>query len=249
LSWNSFIRPAGAAIALAIAGTATIAAADPLVVKSSGPSARAYPPGKAIPGSARIALKAGDTVVILDGRGTRTLRGPGTFSPTIASTQLADSRDLPARASGTRARIGAVRGVAEIGESTRNPNIWFVDVGQSGRICITDAKGLTLWRGGERAPATLTVTREGDGKAQEVRWARNQSVAPWPESLPVANGARYTIAGEGGAPTTVTFALLGPNPAGLENTAALLIRSDCKAQLNLLIDTVSAPGAGGAAAQ
>ena len=58
----------------------TSAAAAVLVVRSSGPSAAAYPPGKALPDTHMLKLKASDTVVLLDSRGTRTLRGPGSFS-------------------------------------------------------------------------------------------------------------------------------------------------------------------------
>ncbi|HXG80861.1 MAG TPA: hypothetical protein VNJ05_03585, partial [Sphingomicrobium sp.] len=58
----------------------TSAAAAVLVVRSSGPSAAAYPPGKALPDSHVLKLKASDTVVLLDSRGTRTINGPGNFS-------------------------------------------------------------------------------------------------------------------------------------------------------------------------
>ena len=244
MSWNSFIKPAAISVAAMLACVAAAAGANPLVVKSSGPSAAGYPPGKAIPNSAKISLRAGDTVVLLDGRGTRTLRGPGLFSPTIASTQLADTRELPARANGTRARIGAVRGMAGIAESTRNPNIWFVDVAHSAHVCITDPNGVTMWRGGARAAATMELRNAASGKAENVTWARNQSLASWPASMPVTDGARYTLSrGPGEEPTALTFTVLGPNPAGLEDTAALLIKNGCTAQLDLLIETVSVPGA------
>ncbi len=58
----------------------TSAAAAVLVVRSSGPSAAAYPPGKALPDTHMLKLKASDMIVLLDSRGTRTLRGPGNFS-------------------------------------------------------------------------------------------------------------------------------------------------------------------------
>jgi hypothetical protein len=50
-----------------------------------------------------------------------------------------------------------------------------------------------------------------------------------------------------GAPqTTVRFALLGASAAGLEDTAAALIRNGCEAQLNLLVDVMSLPETGAA---
>jgi hypothetical protein len=234
------MKPAGFAIALAFG--AGIAAAGPLVVKSSGPSASGFRPGTALANDARITLKAGDTVVILDGRGTRTLRGPGTFSPQAPSTQLAETRRAPVQASGTRARIGAVRGLAGIGESTRNPNIWFVDVGRSAKICVTDTNSLTLWRGGTRGPAVMTIT--GGGKSGKVEWINNQSVRDWPASLPVADGSEYVITGNGRQPATkLRFVVIASQSSGLEDTASLLIRHGCQAQLDLLVETVSVPGA------
>ena len=64
------------ACALAIVPGAVLAKA--VVVRSVGPSAKAYPPGKALPDSAKIALQPGDSVTIVGGNSARTLRGPGT---------------------------------------------------------------------------------------------------------------------------------------------------------------------------
>lgn len=238
MSWNSVLKPVGFAIALAFG--AGVAIANPLVVKSSGPSAARFKPGTALADNSRITLKAGDTVVILDGRGTRTLRGPGTFSPEAPSTALAETRRAPVQASGTRARIGAVRGIAGIGDSTRNPNIWFIDVDKSAKICVTDPKSLTLWRGGDRAPATMTIA--SNGKSDRINWVQNQSVKDWPQSLPIIDGAIYTISQKGRPATTLRFLVIESRSTGLEDTASLLIRNGCQAQLDLLVETISVPG-------
>lgn len=229
-------------------GFAGAAAAETLVVRSSGPSARSYPPGKAIPETQKIILKANDQVVILDGRGTRTLKGPGTFSPTIASSVAKDSRAtfaaLVTQRSERRARIGAVRGatVANPG-ATRSPNIWFVDMERTSNTCVTDPASVTMWRVEPAEPATMTVTRLSDGKSETVNWLRGQSTRAWPETLPVSNGAQYRLTWPGQTqPTVLKFAVLGPNPqGGLENMAAALIKNGCEAQLDLLIETVAIP--------
>src|SRR5881409_3832215 len=96
----------GAAAALAL--TSTIAAANVVIVKSLGPSAKAYPRAK-------------------------TLRGPGNF----------DTKQVTlASAASTRGRFGALRA----SEVARNPGIWEVDATQSGKVCVSDAKSLLLWR-------------------------------------------------------------------------------------------------------
>jgi hypothetical protein len=242
--------------ALLIIGIAGAGSAETLVVRSSGPSARSYPPGKGIPETQKIVLKENDQVVILDGRGTRTLKGPGTFSPTVASTQATDSRTtfaaLVSQRSERRARIGAVRGatLANPG-ATRSPNLWFVDMERSTNVCVIDPNAVTLWRVDTAAPAKVTVTSVADGKSETVDWLQGQSTRAWPASLPVSSGAQYKLSWPSAPqPTTLKFAVLGPNPqGGLENMAAALIKHGCDAQLDLLIETVAIPekaaGSGG----
>ena len=123
---------------LALAGSSA-SAASVLVVRAAGPSAKAYPAGKVLPDSARIALKSGDSIFLLNANSTRTLRGPGTF--TVASATSA------AAIAGRRSRFGATR----TGELPRNPSPWNVDVTQSGRICVADAAKAAAGEGGGEA--------------------------------------------------------------------------------------------------
>src|ERR1044072_4364883 len=83
LSWDRNKLGRTALAALLAAGAAS-AAANVLVVRSAGPSARPYPAGRSLADNARITLQAGDSLVILGPTGTRTFRGPGTFSPSAA---------------------------------------------------------------------------------------------------------------------------------------------------------------------
>lgn len=250
MSWTRNSKTWAGIAALMTVALAGAAAAETLVVRSSGPSARSYPPGKAIPEAQKIVLKANDLVVILDGRGTRTLKGPGTFSPTVASSEATDSRTtfaaLVSQRSERRARIGAVRGatLANPG-ATRSPNLWFVDMERSSSMCVTDPASLTMWRAESAEPATVAVTRLSDGKAENVEWLRGQSTRAWPESLPVSDGAEYRLTWPGQMqPTKLKFVVLGTNPqGGLENMAAALIKNGCEAQLDLLIETVAIPEA------
>ena len=245
MSWSSSVRPSAALIALAVAGIAAGASAETLVVRSSGPSMSAYPPGKAIPDSMRIVLRPNDQVVILDGRGTRTLKGPGTFSPVVSTDRPADLRATFADVSGRRARPGAVRGMVPAGATpAKSPNIWFVDIGRSSTTCVTDPARLTLWRPDTSTAATVTISGASGG-AGSVSWAPGESTQAWPASLPVTQGAEYRLSWPGATePTVLKFALLGPNPTtGLEGMASALIKNGCEAQLDLLIETVAIPDA------
>lgn len=216
--------------------TASAAAADILVVRSLGPSAKSYPPGKRLPESARLTLKANDQLVVLDGRGTRTIRGPGTFTAGASQGRIAGNIPVTQR----RARIGAVRSVG--GGELRPPSIWHVDVAKSSNVCVSGGGKVTLWRADAAGPVTLNVTRATGGAGRRIEWEAGASTLAWPADLAIADGAQYRLSWSGGAaPTTITFRTLPQKPAGLEDMASSLISSGCLAQLDLLIETVRVP--------
>jgi hypothetical protein len=211
--------------------------ADILVVRSVGPSAKNYPLGKRLPDNARIVLQASDQLTLLDGRGTRELRGPGAF--TAASASSAPAQLAAASANGRRARIGAVRGI-ETGP-LRPPTIWHVDISKSTNVCVSPPNKVALWRADAAQAATLTVA--GAAGTRQIAWPEGEATLDWPDGLPLTDGAQYTLSGAGAAaPATIRFRTLPQRPAGLEATASLLIANQCNAQLDLLIDTVRMPG-------
>jgi hypothetical protein len=230
LSWgpnSRFLRRAF--LAAAFLSTAGTAAANVLVVRSSGPSAASYPAGRSLPDNARIALRAGDMVVILASGGTRTFRGPGTFSP---STRVA-SGTTTTTSNGRIARIGAVR---DAGLIPHGPTIWHVDVTQSGTFCLASASNVMLWRPDATAPVRYTIS--GPGGSRTLNWAANAPTAGWPGGAPVADGATYTISQPGVAvPVTVTFKVLTSEPQNVEGVASALIANGCQAQLDVLVES------------
>ena len=213
----------------------TSAAAAVLVVRSSGPSAAAYPPGKALPDNHVLKLKASDMVVLLDSRGTRTVNGPGSFS-VAASAGNVSGAVRTAGTSARRVRLGAVRGT----QGTRS--VWQADLGRSGNVCIANPGELTLYRPDAAAPADVVLT-DSDGKSAKVHFEANQWDAAWPAELQVKTGKRIAVSGLA-QPTTLTLRQLSPIPAGLEGMAQSLIRADCQAQLDVLVDTFSARSEG-----
>lgn len=221
--------------ALLLASTA--AAADILVVRSVGPSARSYPPGRHLPDNARLTLQAADQLILLDGRGTRMLRGPGTFAAGAAPAQVASVQPVQTQ---RRARIGAVRGVE--GGTLRPPSLWHVDIARSTDVCVADPATLTLWRADTTAGLPLTITRLSDGASRRIAFEPGASTAAWPVDLPPADGARFRLDG-GAGPTALVLHALSTRPAGLEDMASALIAKGCAAQLDMLIETVRLPDA------
>jgi hypothetical protein len=215
---------AGAAIAALMGSSAALASV--VVVKSLGPSAKAYPPGKTLPESAKITLQGGDVVTVLGPAAAQTLRGPGNFAAGQMSLASAESK---------RGRFGALRA----SEVAKNPSIWDVDVTQSGKMCVTNANKLKLWRPEADAGVKINV-RSSDGKSQEVDWAAGAASAVWPASLPVASGAEYQIEWpETGDKSSVTFVTLPSEPADLVGAAQVLIENGCQHQLDLLVQSAS----------
>jgi hypothetical protein len=236
---SNFTKMLGLSAGLLICSAAL---AETIVVKSTGPSARAYPPGKAIADNSKLALKAGDSVTILDGRGTRILKGPGLFA-TTASTATGSSFSALLRDTGTRqVRTGAVRGFGSQA-SIRPPNVWLIDSTKSGTACVAGTEAPSLWMPSRDAATTLLITRVADNRAVSLAFRPLQSVKSWPMAeLPMRNGDAFRISGAGlVAPVALRIATLGPNPKGLESTASALITAGCSAQLDLLIETVSVP--------
>ena len=234
LSWvQSKLSLGRLALAALIAAGATSAAANVLVVRASGPSAATYPPGRSLPDNARIALRSGDTLVVLDSRGTRTFRGPGTFSPSQAA--VAGTRTTTA-ANGRRVRVGAVRSAGIVPASPTT--IWHLDASQSGNMCIADPSNVMLWRSDTSRATTVTVTGP-DGTSRQVAWPAGESTVAWPSDLAISEGAEFSLAQPGVAvPSRVTFHTLeSPPPADMSAVAAALIERECREQLDLLVDS------------
>jgi hypothetical protein len=232
LSWVRNRAPLRRALLVAaVALLATPAAAAVLVVRSSGPSAASYPAGRSLPDNARIALRAGDTVVVLAGGGTRTFRGPGTFSPNAAAQT---GRQTVASSDGRRARIGAVRTAGMIPQS---PTIWHVDVTQSGTFCLANTANVMLWRPDASATQTLTLSHSA-GPNRTLRWPAGQPTLAWPAGEHIISGGTYSLRMPGVAvPTRITFRTLASPPADLQSVAAALIANGCQEQLDLLVES------------
>ena len=235
---NRWILAGGAAV---LAMTAVAAQAAVLVVRSSGPSAKAFPAGRALPENQTITLRGNDVVILLDSRGTRTLRGPGSYSTSASNGGSTSAMSaLGGQSNARRSRVGAVRGGPTGATSGRN--VWQADIGRSGNVCIANPADVGLYRSESSTARRVTLTEVGSNRAATIEFAAGQKNAPWPTALPVSAGNKYQIKGAG-TPVTLNAVPIAPVPAGLEGLAQNLIRNDCQAQLDVLIDTFAGPSA------
>jgi hypothetical protein len=231
------MKKLGIAIAAASAAFLAVpAAANVLVVRSSGPSAKAHPPGQSLPDAAQVTLRPGDVLVLLGGQATRTLRGPGTFAVgNVGGAKLALA------GAGRRGRFSAMR----TGEVPAVPSVWHLDVSQSGTVCYADTARLQLWRPDAAEKVSLTLA-PADGSAQTVEWPAGQDALAWPERVSVAADARYEVRWTGGAEASrLTFKALGSAPQDEQALAQALIAKGCQNQLDTLLETVPDEGAAG----
>ncbi len=227
-----------AALTALLVSAAAPVAADVLVVRATGPSAKSYPAGRSLPDNARIALRPGDTLVVLGSGGTRTFRGPGTFSP---SGPVQAGQRLVSANGNRRARIGAVRNAGVV---PRSPTLWHVDVSQSATVCVTDPNHVMLWRPTSADTVTLTIAQT-DGEAKTVEWPAGQATLAWPGAVAAGTEYRLQMAGEA-APTRLTFKPLETLPTDLPSVAEALIGNGCQEQLDLLVETAPAETASAA---
>lgn len=218
-----------------------------VVVSSSGPSASSYPVGKKLGDDERIVLARGDTLTVLDNGGTRVLRGAGTYT---LGQQAGRARSdtfavLTRQGAARRVRTGAVR-VGDGASPDGSPNLWYVNVRNSGTHCLAGPDGVRLWRSASEGEAAYTVRPAGAESSTTVNFGDGETLLAWGNTTyPITDQSSFEIAGPGGAKVSVTFMLLGEMPGDAEGLAERLIAKGCANQLELLSTAMLVEEAGG----
>ena len=235
------LTAAAAILAVAVTGTA---AAQSMVVRSTGPSAGKYPTGTRLKSTDKLTLAAGDKIVLMQAGKTRTLSGPGTFGATgqIQANQSMGATVTRMLSTGPtmRSRGGFSRGAEEAPPvDLRAPNLWLLDFREGGTFCVADPTRLTLWRPNMDSDQLLKI-EQGD-KEETVAIVAGANFRKWPtEALPVQYGVDYRLSGAGLAkPVTVRFTQMGTLPDSAENSVDGLMAKGCTSQLNRLVDAMS----------
>lgn len=204
-----------------VAFAAPAMAAKQIVVRSSGPSAKSYPIGKALDEGAQLSLRAGDTLTVLGPAKARVLKGPGSFKLAAVADTSPYSR---------RSRFSARRGPP----LPRGP--WAIDVAQSGAVCVAAKQPLSLWRSSGDAESTVTITGKA-GKPLTLSWAAGEQELRWPEQMPLDDGLAYRVklAGQTAA-SEWTIRSLGAMQMDRSATAEGFLGRGCGAQLDALVE-------------
>ncbi|MGV3510522.1 MAG: hypothetical protein ACO1OX_00825 [Novosphingobium sp.] len=246
---RAFLASVSAIAGLAVSGQAM---AQSVVVRSTGPSAQAYPQGRKLPAGASVTLKAGDHVTVLDKAGTRVLNGPGTFAlngqvnrDAAGGTQLAT---MMARSGASRTRTGAVRGAAggpAMVAPTGPENIWYIDVSKGGTYCVADPATVVLWRPEKTEEGTGKLLSQ-DGSTADVTWRAGSALKVWPAaSVPLVDGQTYTFSNAVGMPVKIRTVLLAQVPSDELEVAGMIAEKGCTAQLDMLANLAQSSSVGG----
>lgn len=253
---NRRLTLAAAALTMAI-GLSSVAAAQSMVVRSTGPSAAKYPTGKKFKPGERVTLVVGDRLVLLEKGTTRTLAKPGTFSATgpvqISQNMGSTVTRMIARGNAGRSRGGMIRGAPETAPlsaaESRAPNIWLLDYRHGGTFCVADPATLLLWRPDMASDTLLKISASGDPAASSatVALVSGANFRKWPtDILPVQYDVDYHMSGAGlSAPVTIRFKPVAALPETADDAAATLLGNGCTAQLNQLVDAMSEVEASG----
>ena len=228
-------RLAAAALAAAACVLAPAMASAGVVVSASGPSARSFPVGKKIGDSERIVLRAGDTLTVLDGNGTRVLRGAGTYSldQQAGPSQRASFATLTQRRTASRVTTGATRtddlprGRRACGTSTSAVPAQSASSAPSACGCGARARRRgDLFTGASAAARAIRATF-GDGDSLPLAGTQRRCRSPTARALPLSGPS-----GAGGG--TLTSPCSAPRPKTPEALAQQLIEKGCTQQLELL---------------
>ena len=233
------LTAAAALVAIAVTGAA---AAQSMVVRSTGPSASKYPAGTKLKNSDRVTLVAGDKVVLIQGGKTKTLTGAGTFTAgatVVASQSMGTTvtRMMAKRPMATRG--GASRGPEEMSAENRAPNLWLLDYRAGGTFCVADPATLMLWRPDMTSDTALTIA-SGD-KSETVAIVSGAQFRKWPtDTLPVQYDVDYRLSGGGlAAPVTGRFAARAAMPETPDAAGEMLLGKGCTPQLDRLVDAMA----------
>ena len=241
-------RPIWTALALGLCLAAAGAAGEQLVVVEAAGSD--LEPGTVVDAAEPIRLAGGASVQLMSASGEIiALSGPFEGPPTdgkaggaAADTGLVAAVSGLLRPDETSAVPGAFRSGAAGGEPP--PEIWLIDPETGGPHCLPAAAPAALWRAEGAEEAVLEILGD-DGDAM-LFWEADETVADWPEGLPLVDGALYELNWEESLESAeITLRLL---PAGTPPDAsglAALIDHGCRRQAVALLGQLASAAAEG----
>jgi hypothetical protein len=235
--------------------SASLAAAQVVVLNARGPSAAAYPQGAVLAPDRTIYLRSGDQLEVLDAAGSHLLTGPTTLKAGAVDTGAkAALKDIFRRANASRPGIAAVRGFTLQSETPANAGagstapLWRLDVpawqeaepSDTHNFCVPSGRAPVLTRGAAGATGNLVIYHDGARNGRTLAWPAGAHDLAWPEGMSFTDGETYALNLNAAGATVVRWRIIPSNAGSLVDLARTLLDNGCYDQL----DTLKAQTAG-----
>jgi hypothetical protein len=210
------------------------AAGQFVVVESTTPG---WLPGRVIEPGTPIALPAGAHVSLIgeDGRVTK-LAGPYAGLPGAAAGDATDPTLVTALARLFTTGEPATSLLTGEDGLANPPDVWAIDIGRSGHVCVLAGTWPTLWRADAGLAQSLRVTQPATGEEAEVAFAAGVATAAWPAAVPAVDGATYALH-QGGTGGTASIVLRLVPAGGRFHAASVawMMQAGCPRQARALL--------------
>ncbi len=240
---------AALAALLAIAGPAGIVRAEVIVLESE---VSGLAPGAVLADNTRLEVPDGKTVrVILPSGRTQTIEGPysgpaGDFAKGESKKTSLWSTLIDFLTSGGRSEsaFGGVRSVVP-GEAPPAPMpfSWHVvPVDAEGPICLEQGSNLYLGRPDATHAEKAVMIDKASGAKADLHWSAGVATLHWPASLPVRQGAAFTIEAMDRPSRELILQLVAPPLPDETHLLPVLAERGCKRQIEAWLRDKLGPG-------
>jgi hypothetical protein len=188
-----------------------------------------YLPGATLGPGERIDVPTGSRIVLLSASG-EVLRIDGPDSRQLAAVAsvrpqwLERLRQLAAMISVEQPRQTTVSGARSTVQEAIRP-IWAIDPRSSGVKCVSRAGMPMIWLPRIGGVRSLKIEHLPSGTAALVQMAEDVTLAPWPNSIPLADGSDYRVTIGRTATRSITVAIVDATSSVGEATLVAAGRS------------------------
>lgn len=215
--WPVRLLCGAVALAAVSVHAASARAAEAVVVASTAPG---YATGQVVPDGATVKLPEGAGAMFLFASG-RTVRVKGPYEGQLdkmPETARSNIGNLFAGDRFQQADLGATRAFGKPADKTTPTHA--IDPGAAGTYCVQSGEQPVLRRPDDPALTRIVLKDTARGTTATVAWAEG-AWAPWPQNLPLEDGAEIAVAGADGV---TRHALRIRRLEAAPNTAAAAVR-------------------------
>lgn len=209
------------------------AEAQSVVLEARGPSAALFPKGKVLAPNARIDLKLGDVLRVIDAGGVHTLSGPGGSAPTAHDSRLSD---IFRREKTRVSQLAVARGVPADPRPKSVANLWEVDVSSNTAVtaCVASEIRPALWRWTADQAQDVEITEKGGRVQRRLSWPAGAQTLDWPQDLPNGQDNQYIVRLDDNPPVVLIWRAIQAPSADMAAFAQELLDKGCVDQFHAI---------------